>query len=188
MVLSKETKNVLFLIDMQNDFITGSLANSEAEKEMPAIIDLIKDTDWSEFIITKDTHKDDYMQSREGGDLPVPHCFKDTEGWDLYPGVLEAVKESCDKKGSSLEIFDKPTFGSLELGNTLRKKFGDGKGVTFYFAGFCTDICVISNVCIARAACPEAVITVLKDYVAGVTPESNETALKAMAGFQTKIV
>ena len=106
---------VLVVVDMQNDFIDGSLGTKEAQRIVPGVVEKIRNFE-GRVIATRDTHGRDYLNSAEGKQLPVVHCVKDTEGWQIRPEVEEAVRE---KTGS--RILDKPTFGSVELGEYMRQ-------------------------------------------------------------------
>ena len=132
----------------------------------------------------RDTHGRDYLNSAEGKQLPVVHCVKDTEGWQIRPEVEEAVRE---KTGS--RILDKPTFGSVELGEYMRQ-FDQTEGPVeeITLIGLCTDICVISNALLLKAYLPEVPIRVEASCCAGVTPESHEQALGAMKMCQITII
>ncbi len=166
----------LIVVDMQNDFISGSLGSLDAKSIVPYVKRVIEEFD-GEIIFTKDTHTDDYLNTREGKRLPVPHCIKGTYGWE----ICDELKEySVGKK-----IIDKPTFGSLELIEYLKEK-GDIESVTLL--GLCTDICVISNAMLVKAAFPEIDVAVVKDASAGVSKESHNTAIDSMKACQIDIL
>ena len=167
-------KKLLVIVDMQNDFVTGSLANDAAEKIVDKIADYAKTFD-GDIVFTRDTHTKDYMDTQEGKNLPVPHCIKNTYGWQIV-NVLRTIPG---------RTFDKPTFGSIELAEELRKNYADAE---IYFVGTCTGICVLSNAIIAKAFVPEAEINVIRDMCACVSEETNETALNAMALCQIKVI
>ncbi|MCR4738883.1 MAG: cysteine hydrolase [Lachnospiraceae bacterium] len=173
-------KRILIVVDMQNDFVTGALRNEEAIKIVPSVVKRVERAEAAgeRIIFTRDTHYADYMDTEEGKNLPVPHCIKDTEGWEIIP-QLKGFSENA-------ETYDKPVFGSLKLGEDLSRI--PDKDVTIELIGLCTDICVISNAVIARAACPDAHIAVDASCCAGVTPESHKTALEAMKVFQVEII
>ena len=174
---------VLVVVDMQNDFIDGALGTKEAEAIVPGVVEMIRGFD-GKVIATRDTHGEDYLDSEEGRHLPVPHCIKGTEGWEIRREVMEALDE---KQGCLL--IDKPSFGSVELGESVKNLDGaEGPVEEITLAGLCTDICVISNAMICKAAFPEAAIIVHSGCCAGVTPESHQTALDAMAACQIEIV
>ncbi len=173
--------NILVVVDMQNDFITGSLGSKAAEKIVENVIEKIKNFD-GKIAFTRDTHYDDYMESREGKNLPVMHCVENTKGWEIEEKIktLQLEKEA--------PVFDKITFGSKRLGDFLLYMDRLQKVDEVHFVGLCTDICVISNAFLAQAYLPEATIVIDSKCCAGVTQESHETALKAMANCQMKII
>lgn len=170
--------DVLIVVDMQNDFVTGALAAPGAESIVEGIREKILSFD-GEVIFTRDTHHDDYLSTEEGKNLPVPHCIKGTPGWE----IVERLKNLSEEK-----VIDKPTFGSVELGETLRR-IDRKKGVkNIILLGLCTDICVISNAVIAKAFLPNAHIIVDASLSRGVTEESHRTALDAMRSCQIEII
>ena len=160
---------ILVVVDMQNDFVSGSLGSVDAQAIVGNVIKLI-DSWQGEIVCTYDTHYENYLETKEGKMLPVEHCIENTDGWQLCPGVEEALK------GKEYKAFRKPTFGSEELAAYLR----EGRYDEIHFIGLCTDICVISNVMLTKAALPESEIVVHSDCCAGVTRESHENALSAM--------
>jgi nicotinamidase-related amidase len=170
-------KNVLVVVDMQKDFIDGALGTKEAVLIVDNVAETIKSFD-GEIVFTRDTHFDNYMETQEGKNLPVPHCIKDTEGWQLDK-KLEVIKTS------DMKVFDKLTFGSVELADYL-KTVKDLESVTLI--GLCTDICVISNALLIKANLPEVKISVIEKCCAGVTPESHKNAIEAMKMCQIEIV
>lgn len=158
---------------MQNDFIDGALGTSEAVSIVENVKNKIEGFD-GQVWYTRDTHSESYMMTREGRYLPVPHCIKGTDGWQISE-KLSGLR--CDK------IIDKPTFGSTELQTLLMVE----KPEKITLVGLCTDICVISNAMLLKAALPEADITVDAACCAGVTPESHSQALHAMQMCQIEI-
>lgn len=168
---------VLCVIDMQNDFIDGALGTKEAE----AIVEKVKKkiefyrNSGDTVIFTRDTHGDNYAETQEGRNLPVPHCIKDTQGWQISSKL--AVGDS--------KIIDKPTFGSTQLSEYVAGLEGV-RGIELI--GLCTDICVISNALLLKAKMPEVTISVDSSCCAGVTPESHSNALEAMKMCQIEIV
>lgn len=170
-------QDILVVVDMQNDFIDGALGTAEAVAIVPAVRDKIAGFK-GRVLFTRDTHGEDYMQTQEGRNLPVPHCIRGTEGWQIRQEL------ECYRK---IEAIDKVTFGSEQLGGILRKLNEEEPIGSITFIGLCTDICVISNVMIAKAFLPEVPIIVDAKCCAGVTPESHENALKAMEVCQVKI-
>lgn len=170
-------KNVLAVIDMQNDFIDGTLGTREAEAIVEKVAAQIRDFD-GEVVYTRDTHLEGYLETQEGKKLPVLHCIKGTEGWQIRNGLQKPGQGEA-------RIFDKPAFGSVELAQYL-KEMKDLESVTLI--GLCTDICVISNAMVIKAFLPEVTVKVKADCCAGVTPESHKNALEAMKMCQVEIV
>ena len=163
----------LIVVDMQKDFIDGSLGTAEAVAIVEPVNRLVAGWD-GPVVFTRDTHEADYLQTQEGRNLPVVHCIRDTAGWKLETG-LQAF---CDARES--RIFDKPTFGSMELSAYLAEQHAQEAIDEIVLVGLCTDICVISNAMMAKATLPEVPVAVIADCCAGVTPESHERALEAM--------
>ena len=166
---------LLVVVDMQKDFIDGALGTSEAQKIVPDVIDEIKNFD-GDVVFTFDTHSSIYLETREGKNLPVPHCIKGTDGWKLH--------EDIEPLSVGKKYFYKPTFGSVELANFV----ADGDYTDITLIGLCTDICVISNAMLIKAYLPEADISVKASCCAGVTPESHENALASMKMCQINII
>lgn len=173
---------ILVVVDMQKDFIDGSLGTKEAQEIVPAVCEKIRTFD-GEIIVTKDTHKDHYLETQEGVNLPVPHCIEGTVGWTLDDKVQDAIRARDDITAYTIT---KPTFGSVELGHRLSAQ-GSDNIEEVVFVGLCTDICVISNAMLLKAFLPEVKITVDAACCAGVTPESHENALRAMKMCQMNI-
>ena len=175
-------KKILVAVDLQNDFIDGALGTKEAEAIVPAAAARIRE--WREagadIFATLDTHEANYAETQEGKRLPVPHCIRGTEGWQLNPVIREALGECT--------LVEKPTFGSIRLPELIREKIGDGKGATIELIGLCTDICVVSNALLLKAAFPETEIRVNSACCAGVTPEKHRAALETMASCQIDIL
>ena len=165
-------KKLLFVIDMQNDFIDGALGTKEAQGILPAVIERVRSFD-GDVIFTRDTHFDDYMETQEGKNLPVPHCIKGTPGWELAP-ELEKLRQE-----RNAPVFDKLTFGCKELPAYLEEHYPEGLE-SAEFIGVCTDICVISNALLVKAFFPELPVSVTASLCAGVSPQSHENALEAM--------
>lgn len=170
-------RDILLVIDMQNDFIDGALGTKEAVAIVPAVKAKIENFEGT-VLFTRDTHGADYMETQEGRNLPVPHCIRGTEGWEIRP-ELEALRTT--------EAIDKVTFGSNELGGLLQAMDAEEKIGSITVIGLCTDICVISNVMIAKAFLPEVPIIVDAKCCAGVSVETHENALKAMEVCQVKV-
>lgn len=163
----------LVVIDMQKDFITGSLGTKEAQAILPRVIEKVKNYD-GKVIFTKDTHTSDYLNTQEGKKLPVKHCLMGEDGWYLDEQLGRIADESDCK------VYNKPTFGSVELASDLKKQ-NDGEIIEeIELCGLCTDICVISNALLLKAFMPETPIIVDAACCAGVTPQSHSNALEAM--------
>lgn len=166
---------VLIVIDAQEDFTRGALRNEEAIAALPIIS---KAVDYASFnfdhpiIYTKDTHFDNYLDTQEGKNLPIPHCIKDTRGWRL---CREVLTDKC-------KIYEKEQFGykfwRYDLENVEE----------IWLCGFCTDICVMANFQLLKAEYPEIPIYIIEDACAGVTPELHDAAIKVMKSCQAKIV
>ena len=170
-------RDVLLVIDMQNDFIDGALGTKEAVSIVSNVKKKIEEFDGL-VLFTRDTHYEDYLQTQEGKNLPVEHCIKDTFGWQIRE-ELDALRKT--------DAIDKVTFGSSELGPYLVELNNEDPINSITFIGLCTDICVISNVMVAKAFLPEVPIIVDANCCAGVSVESHENALKAMEVCQVKV-
>lgn len=170
-------QDILIVVDMQNDFIDGVLKTAEAQEIVPKVKEKIQNFSGKVFF-TRDTHEKDYLNTKEGKNLPVPHCIRNTFGWQIHP-ELEALRKEAP--------IDKITFGSTELGDILKKADREDPIQSITLVGLCTDICVISNALLAKAFLPETEIIVDASCCAGVTPKSHETALEAMRACQIRI-
>lgn len=169
---------VLVVIDMQNDFIDGSLGTPEAAAIVPKVVEKIRT--WSGPVYaTQDTHFPNYLETQEGRILPVPHCIQGTEGWRIEPRVRAALSEGAEHNKSVLYL-TKATFGSRDLAEKLAELHRETPIEAIELAGLCTDICVISNALVLKAFLPEVPISVDAACCAGVNPESHRRALAAM--------
>lgn len=166
--------DVLIVVDMQNDFVSGALGTPEAGEIVPYVVGRVVDglNRGETILFTRDTHEANYLETQEGRRLPVPHCIRGTEGWEIVPQLVP------DTVGCT--VIDKPTFGSRELGEELARLNGVEPVERVTLIGLCTDICVISNALLVKAFLPEAEIVVDAKCCAGVTPESHQNALEAM--------
>lgn len=178
----------LVVVDMQNDFITGSLGTKEAQGIVPLVVERIKkakEEGW-EIFCTKDTHYRDYPMTQEGQKLPVLHCIYGTEGHNIHPDVLDAMKEY------PVMEYVKNTFGCLNLAddisNFVRNELPAESFAVIEVIGLRTDTSVLSNAILLKAYLPEAQIFVNASCCAGVTPELHEAALKTMASCQINII
>lgn len=190
---------ILVVVDMQKDFVDGSLGTPEAQAIVPKVAQLIKDSAAKDtaVIFTFDTHKDNYLDTLEGAALPVEHCIEGTKGWHLYPDIATAymrVANSYDQTEfanadyTSPAMIEKPTFGSMQLQNLLYEINEENPITEITLCGLCTGICVLSNAILAKATLPEVPINVVADCCACVSPESHETALNAMKLCQINII
>ena len=172
-------RDILVVVDMQRDFIDGALGTAEAEAIVPAVAEKIRSFS-GPVLFTRDTHPENYSQTQEGRRLPVPHCIRGSAGWELCP-ELKALAQGA-------EVLNKPSFGSVRLGERLLELDREEPigGVTLI--GLCTDICVISNALLVKAFLPEVPVTVDAACCAGVTPESHRNALAAMKMCQIDVV
>lgn len=170
-------QDILIVVDMQNDFISGALGSADAQAIVPNVVEKVKGFN-GRVIFTRDTHPENYMDTQEGHNLPVPHCIKGTEGWEICPELAPLCKE----------VIDKPTFGSAKLGEVLVAADKEEAISSVTLVGLCTDICVISNAMLVKAFLPEVPIAVDAACCAGVTPDSHKTALSAMLPCQIKVI
>ena len=173
-------KKFLVIVDMQKDFVDGSLGSKEAQAMIPAAVKKIKGFK-GEIFVTLDTHSKNYLETAEGKKLPVVHCVKGTDGWQLD----ENIKAALGKK--EYTPVEKGTFGSVKLPKLIKNAAGD-EPFSVEFIGLCTDICVVSNVLLVKASFPEAPISVDSACCAGVTPEKHEAALETMRSCQIDVV
>ena len=163
-------KDVLIVVDMQNDFIDGALGTAEAVSIVPNVVEKVKSFPGT-VIFTRDTHTENYLSSQEGRRLPVAHCVKGTPGWQIRD-ELEALRNA--------DAVDKPGFGSVQLAQLLREMNESEPIDSVTLIGLCTDICVISNAMLIKAFLPELPVKVDAACCAGVTPQSHQNALAAM--------
>lgn len=170
-----DTKKILIVVDMQNDFIDGALGTKEATAIVPAVIGKIKSYPQENVYATRDTHPSDYMETQEGRYLPVPHCIKGTDGWGIRKEIADLILPD--------HIIDKPTFGSVKLAEEM-KHLEENDPIEIELIGLCTDICVVSNALLLKAYLPEVKISVDPKCCAGVTPEKHEAALETMRSCQ----
>ncbi len=172
-------ENILIVVDIQNDFVDGALGTKEAQGIIKNASNKIKDFNGKIFV-TLDTHYDNYMETAEGKNLPVPHCIKGTKGHELNPEIKKALE------GKDYTVVEKITFGSKELPSIIEKEVGNE--FSAQLLGLCTDICVVSNALLLKACFPENEISVDAACCAGVTPETHNAALNTMGCCQIKIV
>lgn len=171
-------KKLLVVVDMQRDFVYGALGTARAREILPGVAKRIEKAreEGVSLACTMDTHQTDYPQTLEGKNLPVIHCVEGTEGWALCPELAALLKDA--------KVFRKPCFGSVELGEYVKNEGFD----EVELIGVCTGICVLSNAVLIKAYAPETRVVVDGGLCACVSPESQQTALKAMELLQIAIV
>lgn len=165
-------KNILIVIDMQKDFVDGSLGTKEAQNIVDCVLDKISQYPKENIIATRDTHNENYLETQEGKNLPVAHCIRGTEGWAFDKRIAVAL--------DGVRVLDKPTFGSVELAELLYQK-SKNEEIEVELVGLCTDICVVSNAILLKAKMPEMKISVDSSCCAGVTPETHKAALTTLS-------
>lgn len=168
-------KKTIIVVDMQNDFVTGSLGTKEACKTVPVIEKLLKENQENQIIFTQDTHHEDYLSTSEGKMLSVEHCMKGTKGWEIIPELKEWTHQAI--------MVEKPTFGSLKLPQLISQYQPE----QIILVGVCSDICVISNALILKAYFPETPIIVYENACAGVTPDKHQAAIETMKSCQIDV-
>ncbi len=171
-------RKLLIVIDMQNDFIDAALGTEEAVSIVEAVKDKIRTCPAEDIYATMDTHGENYMDTQEGKNLPVKHCIRGTEGWQIRPDIAELL--------TGAHIYEKPTFGSTALAADL-KALSDKEEIEIELVGLCTDICVVSNALLLKAYMPEVKISVDAACCAGVTPDKHLAALETMQSCQIHV-
>ena len=173
-------KKILVVVDIQNDFVDGAIGTPEAVAIIDNAAEKIKDFD-GDIFVTYDTHYENYMDTLEGKKLPVPHCIKGTDGWQLNAKIAEALK------GKNYKTVEKLTFGSVELPELVKEVIGDNTA-EITLIGLCTDICVVSNALLLKANLLDSEITVDSSCCAGVSPETHNSALDTMRCCQINVI
>ena len=173
-------KKILVVVDMQKDFVDGALGTSEAVAIVDNVVNKIENFD-GDIIVTYDTHFENYMETQEGKNLPVPHCIKGTDGWQLDAKVQAALANKAYR------VIEKPTFGSTELPEYIRVNYSNTE-VEFELIGLCTDICVVSNALMLKANFIESKVSVDASCCAGVTVDSHNAALTTMKMCQVNVI
>ncbi len=172
-------RKLLVVIDMQNDFIDAALGSAEAVAIVEPVKEKIRSYPAEDIYVTMDTHGEDYLQTQEGKYLPVEHCIKGTDGWQIREDIEDLLTDDA-------KIFEKPTFGSTELAESLRA-LSENEEIEIELVGLCTDICVVSNAMLLKAFMPEIKISVDAACCAGVTPEKHAAALETMRSCQIQV-
>ncbi len=173
-------KEILVVVDIQNDFVDGALGTSEAQAIIDNATEKIKNFN-GDIFVTYDTHYDNYMDTLEGKKLPVPHCIKGTKGWELNPKIADALS------GKNYKEIEKLTFGSVELPELIKENIGN-EVAKITLIGLCTDICVVSNALLLKANLLNCEIYVDSSCCAGVTPETHNAALDTMRCCQINVI
>ena len=171
-------RRILVVVDMQKDFIDGSLGTAEAQGIVDNVVSVMLQYPPEDILATRDTHLENYLETQEGRNLPVVHCVRGTPGWELESRVQQALRGA--------EIVNKPTFGSTVLANMLAQ-IAEQEEIEVTLVGLCTDICVVSNALLIKAFLPEVPVKVIASCCAGVTPESHQKALDMMSMCQVTI-
>lgn len=169
-------KKCLVIVDVQNDFVTGSLGFDGASKVVDRIVEKLKDHD-GDLIFTRDTHDSDYLNTQEGKRLPVEHCFEGSHGWELDDRLLPFISEDTP-------IYNKPSFGSLELLDYFKENAYDEVEI----AGLVSNICVISTAVLVKTADPEVRIVVDKTATDSFDPELNLKTFDVLKGLQVDVI
>lgn len=177
--MEKKTK-VLVIVDMQQDFISGSLANPAAEKIVDPICNLIEKEKYDKIILTRDTHDENYLNSPEGKKLPIEHCVEQTSGWCVDDRILKALR------GKKYTYENKHNFGFT--GWSMCYGSFNNENIEITLCGTVTSICVVSNAIIMKAQFPNATIKVIGDLCADITPENHEAALAVMKACQIEVI
>lgn len=182
----------LIIVDMQNDFIDGALGTPEAQAIVPNVVNKMKEHKNTDTIIlfTKDTHKEDYLDTPEGKKLPVPHCIEGTQGWSIAKPIGSEFRADGYMTYSSDTVINgrvlKSTFGSYDLLKILDDDEIELDEIEL--CGVCTDICVISNAIMIKNFFPDVKVTVDASCCAGVTPEKHAAALEVMKSCQIDVI
>ena len=173
--------DVLVVIDMQNDFVTGSLKAEDGKELLKRVVEKVEGFD-GEVVYTLDTHYDDYLSTNEGKNLPIEHCIKGTWGHEI-PDELKKTKSF-----ESAKKFEKNTFASVELGEYL-KELNEKEGIgDIYFLGLVADICVISNILLVKGFLPEKNIYIYKDLTEGLSDAKKASAIDVLYSCQVKAI
>ena len=168
--------DVLMVIDMQNDFVDGALGTDEARAIVKEVAGRIRTFDGT-VIATMDTHREGYLSTAEGRNLPVPHCVKGTHGWEIVPEVAEALAAHRISHPEDA-VYEKYAFACTEMVYDLARDHA--KGLSVELIGLCTDICVVMNALLVKALIPEAAVSVDAGACAGTSPAAHMSALATM--------
>jgi nicotinamidase-related amidase len=174
------TAKYLIVVDMQNDFVNGSLGTKEAETIVPNVVKKVKEFDGT-VIFTQDTHAKDYLKTQEGRLLPVEHCIENTDGWKIVE-PLDKLRQKLNCK-----TYKKECFGSVQLAADMRSLNEKEHIESIELVGLCTDVCVVSNAILLKAFLTETPVLVDASCCAGVTPDKHLAALETMKSVQIKV-
>lgn len=176
---------VLVVVDMQHDFVDGVLGTPEAQAIVPNVAMKVAryrgDVD-SVILYTRDTHYDNYLETLEGKNLPVPHCIYGTKGWEIVPEVYIE---------GDTAVVDKHTFGCHNIANHVQalvaRCYESLEIDSIEIVGLCTDICVVSNALILKSVFTDIPIIVDSACCAGTSPSAHEKALDTMMSCQIEV-
>lgn len=169
-------EKLLIVVDMQNDFVTGALANPAAAEIIPGIKAEIESNSYDSIIFTRDTHFKNYLETQEGKNLPIPHCMLNTNGHEIVDELKSTIQYNMS------QIVDKTTFGYQNWPSVIRKQFDE-----IVLVGTCTDICVVSNALILKALYPDTIISVKENCCAGLSTEKHNAAIETMKSCQVNV-
>ena len=186
------SKSILIVVDTQNDFIDGVLGSEQAVDTVPNIVKKIEEFNNGIIITTQDTHETNYMETPEGKSLPVPHCIKGSEGWEINNDIMSAINKRISIEGISTINVQKPTFGSIELATVVNNLVrSTDEDINIEICGFVSSICVISNALLIKTMLYDlnrVNISVIKDCCAGLNDYNHEAALEVMKSCQINII
>lgn len=171
-------RKILVIIDMQNDFIDGSLGSEEAVAIVEVVREKILEYPKEDVFATMDTHQENYLKSQEGKNLPILHCIENTKGWEIHPMIAPLIEPQ--------NIFKKPSFGSVDLVKKM-VEIAAKEDIEIELAGLCTDICVVSNALLLKTFLPEVKIAVAENCCAGVTIKKHEAAIETLKSCQVNV-
>ena len=171
--------HILIVVDMQNDFVSGSLGSDSARKIVPKMVDYLSHFSGSLYF-TRDTHGKDYLSTEEGRHLPVEHCIKGTKGHEIIAELVPFI--------NNVTIIDKPTFGSILLAEEIKALAEKSKVEDITLCGVCTDICVISNALLLKAYLPNTPIRLISSLCAGSSDKAHFDALSVMKCCQIDVI
>lgn len=186
-----DKKKILVIIDMQTDFINGTLGTPEAEEATEKAVELLENEadQYDAIVMTADGHyRESYLQTREGRNLPIFHCPIGEKGWFIDKRIFDIVS-----KHKKLTMLNKENFGYVNWKKVIANIAGftsidKGEGLVIKFIGLVTNICLIVNVLNVQTIFPEAEIIVDAHCCAGTTPEAHEAALMVMRSCQINVI